>query len=62
MRYVFIFFNFRYVLNGACTRKPSLLILAAAFGQLEIVEYLLGQGANPNVCDVSIFWIKLHIN
>ena len=43
----------RYVLlNGNCTRKPPLLLVAAAFGDLDIVQYLISQGANPNVCDI----------
>ena len=52
----FFFFQliYRYVLlHGICTRKPPLLLVAAAFGDLDIVKYLLSQGANPNVCDIS---------
>ncbi|EAY01306.1 ankyrin repeat protein, putative [Trichomonas vaginalis G3] len=40
-----------YVLDGRCTRKPTLLIIAASFSQTQILEYLLSKGANPNIAD-----------
>lgn len=57
---VFFFSNLQlcniYVLNGCpSTRKPPLLVVAAAFSQLDIVKYLLMNGANPNICDVCLF-------
>jgi hypothetical protein len=43
-----------YVLNGICTRKPPLVSIAAGFSQLEILQYLLSQSANPNVPDKRV--------
>jgi hypothetical protein len=45
-----------YVLSGTCTRKPTLLIIAAAFSQLPILQWLLQQGANPNIADVPFIF------
>jgi hypothetical protein len=51
-----------YVLSATCTRKPTLLIIAAAFSQLTILQWLLQQGANPNVCDVRLYFTKFFLN
>jgi hypothetical protein len=53
------FSNLRYVLNSTCSRKPSLLVIAAAFSQLQILQWLLQQGADPNICDVFSWVLKL---
>ena len=55
MMCMFIFSFRSYVLNGACSRKPTLLIVAASFSQFAILQFLLQKGANPNLSDVLFF-------
>lgn len=49
-------------MNGACTRKPTMVIIAAAFSQLHILHWLLEGGADPNISDVLIAFSKFIFN